>query len=75
MLIPRENEFISGEPDDYPAVKVDVVINCLSFNEAKELVAKGKTARKRKWEQYYGQNLTVLVIRTDGKLICNRSIQ
>ena len=73
--MPRENEFVSGEPDDYPMVKVDVVIKCLSTDEAKESVAKGRTARKRKWEQYYRQTLTVLVIRTDGKLICNRTIQ
>jgi hypothetical protein len=70
----RENEFVGGGPEDYPIVKVDVIINCLSADETKQPAAKAKKGRKRRWEQYYGMTLTVLVLRTDGKLICNRAM-
>jgi hypothetical protein len=68
-----------AEPGSNPIVNITVNIKCLSLEEPKPAdknKEKGKGKRKKvvKWEQFWSKNLTVLILRSDGKLIANMTM-
>ena len=70
-----ENELVKGEDDENPRVILDVTINCTSADEIPQQSAKGKgKKKKRKWDHFWSKNLTVFALRSDGKLVTNRTI-
>jgi len=52
---------------------LDVTINCTSLEEKQQPNKQGKK-KKRKWDHFWSKNLTVFVLRSDGKLITNRTM-
>ena len=70
-----ENELVKGDEDENPRVILDVTINCTSAEENPQQQAKGKgKKKKRKWDHFWSKNLTVFALRSDGKLVTNRTI-
>jgi len=52
---------------------LDVTITCTSIEEKPQQTKQGKK-KKRKWEHFWSKNLTVFVLRSDGRLVINRTM-
>lgn len=60
-----------------PTIKINILIKCLSLEEGQAKAAekgKGKKKKALKWAQFWAKNLTLLVLRSDGKLVANMTM-
>lgn len=68
----REDEVVRGEEAENPVIKLGITITCLSLEEESHAKKhKSKKNKRLKGEQFWSKNLTILVLRSDGKLVCN----
>lgn len=73
----REDNVTRPEPHEYPKITLKIHIKCLSVEDTKSKAdskSKGKKKKTLKWEQFWSKTLTLLVLRSDGKLVGNMSM-
>lgn len=65
-----------GDEDENPVVQLELTINCVSLEEKDKPTtnAKGRRKKSGKWDHFWHNNLTVLIVRSDGKLVTNMSM-
>ncbi len=65
-----------GEEDENPTIKLEITIECLSLEDVKAATVtnKGKKKKSGKWDHFWSNTLTVLVVRSDGVLVTNCSM-